>query len=148
MKNLFLITLSILLLASCGKTPQNGNLDGQWIMQEMYSKKDVNSTEYIKADRANPTIWNVSLSMILISTPGTNHNGQTGTTTCKMIYKGDKLSITHTFIHHRTEDLLITDPNYLFGKCRHPRQCLRLPCCKTELFAPDIVFIARQLDFP
>ena len=93
------------------KTPQNGNLDGQWIMQEMYSKKDVNSTEYIKADRANPTIWNVSLSMILISTPGTNHNGQTGTTTCKMIYKGDKLSITHTFIHHRTEDLLITDPN-------------------------------------
>ena len=68
MKNLFLITLSILLLASCGKTPQNGNLDGQWIMQEMYSKKDVNSTEYIKADRANPTIWNVSLSMILIST--------------------------------------------------------------------------------
>lgn len=111
MKNLFLITLSILLLASCGKTPQNGNLDGQWIMQEMYSKKDVNSTEYIKADRANPTIWNVSLSMILISTPGTNHNDQTGTTTCKMIYKGDKLSITHTFIHHRTEDLLITDPN-------------------------------------
>lgn len=101
------------LWTACGKTPTNGDLDGQWFLTEKYYKAEKHAKNYI-ATQEEPqeytVIWNISLQLLEIATPGFAHNGVTSHTMGRIVYSSDKLAITQTYVHFRDRDSLITDP--------------------------------------
>lgn len=112
MKKLILLSLTAL-CTSCGKTPVNGNLDGQWFMTERYCKASISAPDYSEAMgnlQEQPVIWNISLRLLEIITPGYTHNSVTDRTTGRIVYEGDKLAVTQTYVHFRDRDSLITEP--------------------------------------
>lgn len=113
MKKIILLSLTAL-CASCGKTPTNGHLDGQWFMTERYCKANISAPDYSEAMgnlREQPVIWNISLQLMEIITPGFMHNSVTDRTTGRIVYNDDKLAVTQTYVHFRDRDSLITEPN-------------------------------------
>ncbi len=113
MKHFLFCLVAGLILASCEKTPANGDLDGEWILQEIHSKASASQPEYSEYSdkRATPVFWNVALQLVGINTPGVLHNGKTEDTMCRFVYAQNRLSITHTYVHYRDRDSLLTDPS-------------------------------------
>ena len=99
-------------LASCGKTPMNGDLDGMWRLTEMHSKPTADAPTYslqavLEAQRI---FWNFQLRLICIQNHDGLANSETNETVARFEHSGNRLHVTHTYIHHRAEDILITDP--------------------------------------
>lgn len=94
-----------LLAASCGKTPQNGDLDGKWRLAERIAKK-----AYTQDTDPGTVYWSFSLDLLSINT-GAIHNGKTTETVCRFAHEGNRLSITQAYVHYRDRDSLLTDPN-------------------------------------
>lgn len=114
MKRIFYLLATLPLWMACEKTPMNGDLDGEWILQEIHSKAKPNDLQYNHQHidkRQSPVFWNVALQLIGINTPTELHNGKTNDTFCRFAYNGNQLSITETYVHFRDRDSLLTDPN-------------------------------------
>lgn len=108
-----LLLLPALLLAGCGKTPVNGELDGQWIMTGMYSKSAPADEAYAE-DRGGenlPVVWNVSRSLLEIVSPNRAHNLKTDRTVCRFVCSGGRLAVTQAYVHFRDRDSLVSDPD-------------------------------------
>lgn len=99
-------------LASCDKTPMNGDLDGMWRLTEMHSKPTADAPTYsLQADlRAQRIFWNFQLRLLSIQNHDGLANSETNETVARFEHSGNRLHVTHTYIHHRAEDILITDP--------------------------------------
>ena len=99
-------------LASCDKTPMNGNLDGMWRLTEMHSKPTADAPTYslqavLEAQRI---FWNFQLRLLSIQNHDGLANSETNETVARFEHSGNRLHVTHTYIHRRAEDILITDP--------------------------------------
>lgn len=99
-------------LASCDKTPMNGDLDGMWRLTEMHSKPTADAPTYslqavLEAQRI---FWNFQLRLLSIQNHDGLANSETNETVARFEHSGNRLHVTHTYIHHRAEDILITDP--------------------------------------
>ena len=99
-------------LASCDKTPMNGDLDGMWRLTEMHSKPTADAPTYslqavLEAQRI---FWNFQLRLLSIQNHDSLANSETNETVARFEHSGNRLHVTHTYIHHRAEDILITDP--------------------------------------
>lgn len=91
--------LSGSLVTSCGKTPMNGKLDGEWIMQGKYSKPSAEAAAY--SEVTHPQLfWNVSLRLMTITGPDA-HNTVSWLTSCRFVYEGNKLAITEAYLNDR-----------------------------------------------
>lgn len=115
MKNLRtfpILFISILfIVAACYKLSDNGDLDGRWKLQQIYSKASPEEAHYtLPLDaQADNIYWNFQLNLLAITS--TNPlNGHTGETTARFSYTPSHLSVTQTYIHYRDRDSLITDP--------------------------------------
>lgn len=99
-------------LASCDKTPMNGDLDGMWRLTEMHSKPTADAPTYsLQADlEAQRIFWNFQLRLLSIQNHDGRANSETNETVARFEHSGNRLHVTHTYIHHRAEDILITDP--------------------------------------
>lgn len=99
-------------LASCDKTPMNGDLDGMWRLTEMHSKPTADAPTYsLQADLgAQRIFWNFQLRLLSIQNHDSLANSETNETVARFEHSGNRLHVTHTYIHHRAEDILITDP--------------------------------------
>ena len=99
-------------LASCDKTPMNGDLDGMWRLTEMHSKTTADAPTYsLQADLgAQRIFWNFQLRLLSIQNHDGLANSETNETVARFEHSGNRLHVTHTYIHHRAEDILITDP--------------------------------------
>lgn len=99
-------------LASCDKTPMNGDLDGMWRLTEMHSKPTADAPTYsLQADlRAQRIFWNFQLRLLSIQNHDGLANSETNETVARFEHSGNRLHVTHTYIHRRAEDILITDP--------------------------------------
>lgn len=99
-------------LASCDKTPMNGDLDGMWRLTEMHSKPTADAPTYsLQADlRAQRIFWNFQLRLLSIQNHDSLANSETNETVARFEHSGNRLHVTHTYIHRRAEDILITDP--------------------------------------
>ena len=99
-------------LASCDKTPMNGDLDGMWRLTEMHSKPTADAPTYsLQADlEAQRIFWNFQLHLLSIQNHDSLANSETNETVARFEHSGNRLHVTHTYIHHRAEDILITDP--------------------------------------
>lgn len=99
-------------LASCDKTPMNGDLDGMWRLTEMHSKPTADAPTYslqavLEAQRI---FWNFQLRLLSIQNHDGLANSETNETVARFEHSGNRLHVTHTYIHRRAEDILITDP--------------------------------------
>ena len=99
-------------LASCDKTPMNGDLDGMWRLTEMHSNPTADAPTYslqavLEAQRI---FWNFQLRLLSIQNHDGLANSETNETVARFEHSGNRLHVTHTYIHHRAEDILITDP--------------------------------------
>ena len=99
-------------LASCDKTPMNGDLDGMWRLTEMHSKPTADAPTYslqavLEAQRI---FWKFQLRLLSIHNYDELANSETKETVARFEHSGNRLHVTHTYIHHRAEDILITDP--------------------------------------
>ena len=99
-------------LASCDKTPMNGDLDSMWRLTEMHSKPTADAPTYslqavLEAQRI---FWNFQLRLLSIQNHDGLANSETNETVARFEHSGNRLHVTHTYIHHRAEDILITDP--------------------------------------
>lgn len=108
---LFICSLSMLMFA-CGKTPQNGALDGKWRLYEIHSKTQPTESTYAVAKdvRADNIYWSFQLNLLSITSAETL-NGHTNETVARFAYEGDHLAVTQTYVHFRDRDSLLTDPN-------------------------------------
>lgn len=99
-------------LASCDKTPMNGDLDGMWRLTEMHSKPTADAPTYsLQAVLGTQRIfWNFQLRLLSIQNHDGLANSETNETVARFEHSGNRLHVTHTYIHHRAEDILITDP--------------------------------------
>ena len=99
-------------LASCDKTPMNGDLDSMWRLTEMHSKPTADAPTYsLQADlRAQRIFWNFQLRLLSIQNHDGLANSETNETVARFEHSGNRLHVTHTYIHRRAEDILITDP--------------------------------------
>ena len=99
-------------LASCDKTPMNGDLDGMWRLTEMHSKPTADAPTYsLQAVlRAQRIFWNFQLRLLSIQNHDGLANSETNETVARFEHSGNRLHVTHTYIHRRAEDILITDP--------------------------------------
>ena len=99
-------------LASCDKTPMNGDLDGMWLLTEMHSKPTADAPTYsLQAVLgAQRIFWNFQLRLLSIQNHDGLANSETNETVARFEHSGNRLHVTHTYIHHRAEDILITDP--------------------------------------
>lgn len=99
-------------LASCDKTPMNGDLDGMWRLTEMHSKPTADAPTYsLQAVLgAQRIFWNFQLRLLSIQNHDGLANSETNETVARFEHSGNRLHVTHTYIHHRAEDILITDP--------------------------------------
>lgn len=116
-RHLPLITLSLLPLStflSCSKLSDNGDLDGRWRLQEIYTKLQPSDTHYSATPytdkRPSQIYWNFQQKLLWI-TSVENLNHFTDATTARFIFSGNTLSLTHTYIHYRDRDSLLTDPS-------------------------------------
>lgn len=99
-------------LASCDKTPMNGDLDGMWRLTEMHSKPTADAPTYslqavLEAQRI---FWNFQLRLLSIQNHDGLANSETNETVARFEHSGNRLHVTHTYIHRRAEDILITAP--------------------------------------
>lgn len=106
------LLLGVATLASCDKTPMNGDLDGMWRLTEMHSKPTADAPTYslqavLEAQRI---FWNFQLRLLSIQNHDGLANSETNETVARFEHSGNRLHVTHTYIHHRAEDILITDP--------------------------------------
>ena len=99
-------------LASCDKTPMNGDLDGMWRLTEMHSKPTADAPTYsLQAVLGTQRIfWNFQLRLLSIQNHDGLANSETNETVARFEHSGNRLHVTHTYIHRRAEDILITDP--------------------------------------
>lgn len=105
--------LAMTIIVSCGKLPENGDLDGMWQLMEMSEKASEGEHEYInpinKKDEA--IYWSFQLKMMMIHCPKTQHNGRTYYTSGRFIHTGKTLDITEMYVHFFDRDSLIDDAN-------------------------------------
>ena len=90
----------------------NGDLDGMWRLTEMHSKPTADAPTYslqavLEAQRI---FWNFQLRLLSIQNHDGLANSETNETVTRFEHSGNRLHVTHTYIHHRAEDILITDP--------------------------------------
>ena len=112
MKRILYLLATLPLWVACDKTPVNGDLDGEWILQEIHSKTSPSDMQYNHKHtdkRQSPTFWNVAQQLIGINTPLELHNGKTNDTFCRFAYSGNRLNITDNYVHYRDSDSLLTD---------------------------------------
>lgn len=106
------LLLGATILSSCDKTPMNGDLDGMWRLTEMHSKATADQPTYsLQADLgAQRIFWNFQLRLLSIQNHDGLANSETNETVARFEHSGNRLNVTHTYIHKRAEDILITDP--------------------------------------
>lgn len=112
MKSILLLCSLAFLLFACGKTPQNGALDGKWRLVELHSKAQASDAAYAVAKdvRASNIYWSFQLQLLDITSTEL-HNGHTNETVARFVHEGDRLAVTQTYVHFRDRDSLLTDPN-------------------------------------
>lgn len=111
MKYIHLILLFLTLTyASCDKTPENGELDGQWQLMSMGVHSNADTPLAYTDTKAQRIYWRFQLRLLTIYTAGYVLNGHTHSTTCRFEKSGNTLAITQTYIHYTNRDSLITDP--------------------------------------
>ena len=90
-------------LASCDKTPMNGDLDGMWRLTEMHSKPTADAPTYsLQADLgAQRIFWNFQLRLLSIQNHDGLANSETNETVARFEHSGNRLHVTHTYIRHR-----------------------------------------------
>lgn len=106
----FSIAICCIIIA-CSKLSDNGDIDGKWRLEKMYSKTSPTASDYtIEKNLMDEKIyWNFQLKLLSI-TSSNILNGHTGETTARFTLSGDLLSINQTYIHFRDRDSLLTDP--------------------------------------
>jgi len=111
MKQTFmLLAATLCLLLSCGKTPENGALDGMWQLMET-SEVQADGTYAAPVSRkADGIYWNFQLQLLMIHSQNDLLNGHTFDTAARFRFTGSKLEITQTYIHFDNRDSLLTDP--------------------------------------
>ena len=115
MKRLFLfLSIISVLLASCDKTPANGDLDGKWLLKQRFVKETATDGAYSRLAEGpadTKIYWSFQLQLLSITSGSLAHNGQTGETVARFVREGNRLSVTQTYVHFRDRDELISDPS-------------------------------------
>lgn len=103
--------LLLLLPTACDKMPENGDLDGQWQLTGMYSKREATDATYsIDAHKVPGDItWNVQLKLLQIVSKEPD-NAFNGNAFARFTYAGDRLTIDQLYISAHGRDSLVTDP--------------------------------------
>lgn len=111
MKYIHLILILLALThASCDKTPENGDLDGQWQLMSMEARGNADAPITYTDTKDQHIYWRFQLRLLMIHTVGAMLNGHTYDTACRFEKSGNTLAITQTYIHTLNRDSLITDP--------------------------------------
>ena len=95
-----------MMLTSCDKWPENGDLDGQWHLMELTP-----AGETAQDVHSQGIFWDVQLDLIVIHTTHEQLNGRSFNTSVSFEHKGKTLSLTALYFHEFTGDELVTDPN-------------------------------------
>lgn len=107
---ILLLATTLCLLSSCGKTPENGALDGMWqLMETSEARPDGTFAESVSR-KAEGIYWSFQLELLMIHSQGSLLNGHTFDTAARFRFTGDKLDITQTYIHFDNRDSLLADP--------------------------------------
>ncbi len=125
--------LALLSLCACDKTPENGDLDGLWRLEERYTRPDGASAYSSPADLSAAKIyWAFQLKLMKISASGSLPQATPSNIYARFSHTGSALAVTETYLNDRETDTLITEETQINGQSIDLRP-LGLNAC-TDLF--------------
>lgn len=109
--------LALLSLCACDKTPENGDLDGLWRLEERYTRPDGASAYSVSADMSDAKIfWAFQLKLLDIKASGTLPQATPAEVFARFSHTDNTLAVTETYLHERAADTPITDDTQIDGQ--------------------------------
>ena len=109
--------LALLSLCACDKTPENGDLDGLWRLEERHTRPDGASAYSLSADLPETTIyWAFQLKLLDIRVNGTPPVGTPSEVFARFSHTDNTLAVTETYLHERATDTPITADMQIEGQ--------------------------------